>query len=255
MPTQNIEGNIIAADFNHGRDPTGPRPARSTTSRSLPPWPVQPIAPERRAHPGQGRRQRRRRRRRSRRLDPDRRRAHPGHRPRRQHRASSTRPVTPATTTSSRPAGPRGYTASGWDCDGGTLDGTTLTLADGDDVICTITNDDETRPTTGQAELTLVKVVVNDDGGAAEPGDWTLTADGPTQVTGPATAPSIIDQTRRLRRLRPRETGGPRRLHRQRLDCDARHPRRRHPDPRRRRRRHLHHHQRRQPTTAVAFTL
>ncbi|MFF2453200.1 VWA domain-containing protein [Isoptericola sp. NPDC058082] len=34
------------------------------------------------------------------------------------------------------------------------------------------------------ARLTLVKEVVNDDGGTAEPEDWTLAADGPTPVTG-----------------------------------------------------------------------
>ena len=74
--------------------------------------------------------------------------------------------------------GPAGYDASDWTCTGATLEGSTVTLANGANVTCTITNDDRS------ATLTLVKEVVNDNGGGAEPTDWTLTADGPTTITG-----------------------------------------------------------------------
>ena len=47
-----------------------------------------------------------------------------------------------------------------------------MTLALGDDVTCTITNDDIVP------SLTLVKTVTSDDGGTAGPGVWTLTATG-----------------------------------------------------------------------------
>ena len=64
-----------------------------------------------------------------------------------------------------------GYTAGSWSCDGGTLVGSTITLAAGQTgVTCTINNDD-VAPT-----LKLVKTVTNDDGGAAGPNDWTLSA-------------------------------------------------------------------------------
>ena len=43
---------------------------------------------------------------------------------------------------------------------------------------CTITNDDQ------PATLTLVKTVTNDNGGTAVPTDWTLTATGPTPISG-----------------------------------------------------------------------
>jgi hypothetical protein len=63
-----------------------------------------------------------------------------------------------------------GYQAGGWSCSGGTLVGSTLTLALDEDVTCHITNND-IAPT-----LKLVKDVVNDDGGDAEADDWTLSA-------------------------------------------------------------------------------
>ena len=63
-----------------------------------------------------------------------------------------------------------------------------MTLAPGDDVTCTITNDDV------PARLTLVKQVVNDHGGTALATAWTLTADGPTPgVTGAVGDPSVTD--------------------------------------------------------------
>ncbi|WP_206447925.1 LPXTG cell wall anchor domain-containing protein [Agrococcus sp. KRD186] len=74
--------------------------------------------------------------------------------------------------------GPAGYTAGDWVCDGGTLQGSTLTLGVGDDVTCTIVNDD-IAPL-----LTLVKEVVNDDGGEAVASEWMLGADGATPISG-----------------------------------------------------------------------
>jgi hypothetical protein len=66
-----------------------------------------------------------------------------------------------------------GYTAGTWSCNGGTLVGSTLTLTEGETgVTCTITNDDS-APT-----LTLIKDVVNDNGGNAQPDDFNLTIGG-----------------------------------------------------------------------------
>jgi len=75
-------------------------------------------------------------------------------------------------------AGPDGYTASVWSCTGGSLNGATLTLALGETASCSITNDDDA------ASLALVKNVTNDDGGTAVATDWTLSAEGPTPISG-----------------------------------------------------------------------
>jgi hypothetical protein len=77
-----------------------------------------------------------------------------------------------------------GYTAGTWtgDC---APDGS-VTLALGESKTCTITNDDD------PANLTLVKVVINDDGGAAVPTDWTLSAAGPTPISGPGGVSSDV---------------------------------------------------------------
>lgn len=90
----------------------------------------------------------------------------------------------PGTYDLSESGGPAGYTASAWNCVGGNQSDTdTIIVALGDTAICTITNDDEG---TG---LTLVKQVVNDDGGTAGPADWTLIASGPSGFSGPG--PSV----------------------------------------------------------------
>ncbi len=77
--------------------------------------------------------------------------------------------------------GKTGYTQTGitGDCDANG----NVSLAVGDVKTCTITNDDN-APT-----LTLVKEVVNDNGGTAVSSDWTLTATGPTGFSGPG--PSV----------------------------------------------------------------
>ena len=74
-------------------------------------------------------------------------------------------PVEPGTYDLAEADGPGGYTASAWSCAGGTQDGASVQVGVGDDVTCTINNDDQ------PATLTLVKVVDNGTTGAtaAEP--------------------------------------------------------------------------------------
>ncbi len=48
--------------------------------------------------------------------------------------------------------GPAGYTAGTWDCVGGSLTGSTITLALGEDVTCTILNDDQPGVSTGDGD-------------------------------------------------------------------------------------------------------
>ena len=75
-------------------------------------------------------------------------------------------------------SGPPGYSASDWECLGGESADDLISVQLGEVAICAITNDD-IAPL-----LTLVKQVVNDDGGTAGPADWTLSADGPTPISG-----------------------------------------------------------------------
>ncbi|GIU95305.1 MAG: hypothetical protein KatS3mg012_1762 [Gaiellaceae bacterium] len=75
-------------------------------------------------------------------------------------------------------SGPAGYDAGEWVCEGGSQDGASITLGLGESATCTITNDDQA------AHLTLVKVVKNDNGGTATAEEWTLSADGPTPLSG-----------------------------------------------------------------------
>ena len=67
---------------------------------------------------------------------------------------------------------PAGYTASAWNCVGGTQNGASITLGLGQEATCTITNNDV------PPQLHLRKVVVNDNGGTALATAWTLTANG-----------------------------------------------------------------------------
>lgn len=77
---------------------------------------------------------------------------------------------------------PSGYSPVGWSCDSGVLVGTTITLNAGDNVTCTVTNDDVAP------SLVLNKIVKNDNGGKAAESSWTLTATGtgddPTNLSG-----------------------------------------------------------------------
>lgn len=68
----------------------------------------------------------------------------------------------------------------GGDCDSGGL----VTLSPGDEKTCTVTNDDIAP------SLTLDKTVVNDDTMAKTESDWTLSASGPSPLSGPGTAGS-----------------------------------------------------------------
>jgi len=69
--------------------------------------------------------------------------------------------------------GPAGYTASAWVCVGGTQNGNTITLALGEAVTCTITNED-IAPT-----LTVAKTILNDSGGSVtDPNAFGLKVDG-----------------------------------------------------------------------------
>ena len=70
-------------------------------------------------------------------------------------------------------SGPAGYTQTSLTCsNSGDAQVSSVTLGLGEDVTCTFVNDDNAP------SLTLVKQVTNDNGGTAQPGDWTLTAAG-----------------------------------------------------------------------------
>ena len=74
-----------------------------------------------------------------------------------------------------------GYTASDWVCTDGTLAGDELTLEPGDDAVCTITNNDI------PATLTLVKTIINDEGGqTTDPDAFALTIAGDPAASGAA---------------------------------------------------------------------
>ncbi|MCK5923965.1 MAG: DUF11 domain-containing protein, partial [Methylococcales bacterium] len=67
-----------------------------------------------------------------------------------------------------------GYTEGDWTCsngDGGTFDTGSVTLNEGETVTCTIVNDDDT------ASLTIVKEVLNDNGGTGVVADFGITTD------------------------------------------------------------------------------
>ena len=58
------------------------------------------------------------------------------------------------------------------------VSGNSIVMAQGDIATCTINNNDNA------AHLKLVKTVTNDNGGSAVATAWTLTASGPTAITG-----------------------------------------------------------------------
>ena len=64
-----------------------------------------------------------------------------------------------------------------------TVDGS-VTLAPGDNKVCTITNDDRPEP---PATITLIKHVINDDGGDAIVSDFDLFLNGQQVTSGVAT--------------------------------------------------------------------
>ena len=81
-----------------------------------------------------------------------------------------------------------GYTASAWNCVGGSLVGSNVTLGLDQSATCTITN------TAQPAHLTLVKVVTNDNGGTKTVADFPLTATGPSTITGVSGTAAVTDQ-------------------------------------------------------------
>nr|NLI49317.1 hypothetical protein [Propionibacterium sp.] len=84
-------------------------------------------------------------------------------------------------------SGPTDYTAGAWSCVGGSQDGANITLGLGESATCTIVNND-TPPT-----LKLVKVVDTKGVGTAVPSDWTLTATGPTSLSGAGMVESAVN--------------------------------------------------------------
>ncbi|WP_370618171.1 hypothetical protein [Mumia sp. Pv 4-285] len=84
-------------------------------------------------------------------------------------------PVAPGTYDLSESGGPPGYSSDGWSCTGGSLEGSALTLAAGDDVTCTVDNQ------WVGSFLTLVKVVDPED---AAPQEWMLSATGGPETGG-----------------------------------------------------------------------
>ena len=100
--------------------------------------------------------------------------------------AVTAAPVNAGTYDLTEADGPAGYTAGPWVCNGGTsTTGTTVELQAGQNATCTITNTDQ------PATLTLVKTVTNNNGGTAVETDWTLTATGPTDISGPTGDPAV----------------------------------------------------------------
>ncbi len=90
-------------------------------------------------------------------------------------------------------SGPSGYTQGAWVCNGGDQDGNSVTLGLDEDVTCTVTNDDD-APT-----ITLIKDVINNNGGTAGENDFGLSVDGNSVDSGDTTSvdantPIIIDE-------------------------------------------------------------
>ena len=68
------------------------------------------------------------------------------------------------------------YTAGNWSCDGGVQTGANIQVFLGEQVTCTINNNDDAP------QLKLVKTVTNDNGGSGVPNDWNLTADADSET-------------------------------------------------------------------------
>ncbi len=100
--------------------------------------------------------------------------------------------------------GPTGYSAGAWGCTGGgSLTGSSLVLAAGETVSCSITN---TFIPPAAASLTLTKQV---SGGTALPTDWTLSASGPTPISGHSGDPAITGAAVDAGVYTLAESGGP----------------------------------------------
>jgi len=100
--------------------------------------------------------------------------------------------VNPGTYTLSESATPTGYTASTYSCvrnGGAAVVSNSITLAAGDTATCTIHNNDRA------ATLTLIKTVTNDNGGTQLPTAWTLSAAGPTNISGVTGTSAVTNAT------------------------------------------------------------
>jgi uncharacterized repeat protein (TIGR01451 family) len=93
---------------------------------------------------------------------------------------ASSGPAFAAGTYALSEQGPAHYAASGWTCIGGIQTGDSITLANGESATCTIVNDDI------QPVLTLVKQVINDNGGLLGVGDFPLFVSGTPVQSGVA---------------------------------------------------------------------
>ena len=115
--------------------------------------------------------------------------------------------VRPGQTYTISETGPPGYTNSDLFCvneDGVLTRELQLSVPVNTTTTCTFVNDDE------PGLLTLVKVVDNGDTGAtADAGDWTLSAAGPTPVSGTGDSPTIVDQTVNAGNYALSESAGP----------------------------------------------
>lgn len=183
-PTQNIEGNVIAAAFTHGPsvgdlgevrelhdfpfattvscasspDPTGTltlvKNVDNTAGGSAVPsdWTLTADGPETVSGPGNS---------------PD----------------VSNVTVSAGDYLLNESGGDPNYLPGTWQCTGGTLTVDTVTVASGANVTCSITNTSQ-LPVQPTGTLTLVKDVDNTGGGLATPDAWTLTATGPDAGSG-----------------------------------------------------------------------
>jgi hypothetical protein len=104
--------------------------------------------------------------------------------------AAVTNAVVIPGTYSLAETGPAGYSASAWSCTDGTLTGNSLVLAAGDGASCSITN---TFIPLATSQLTLTKTVDNTGGGTALATDWTLSATGPTSISGATGSPAVTN--------------------------------------------------------------
>ena len=89
------------------------------------------------------------------------------------------------TYTLSESGVPSGYTASAWVCVGGAQVGSVVTIAIGESATCTITNDDISPVPSSSATLHIIKHVINDNGGTATAGAFTINIAG-TNVSNPS---------------------------------------------------------------------
>jgi len=88
-----------------------------------------------------------------------------------------------------------GYTTTYANSLNASLDCQDLVVPSGGNVTCTITNDDTAPPAPEVGELTVIKVVVNDNGGTAVTGDFSLFVDAAAVVSGVSTTTAVGSHT------------------------------------------------------------